>query len=93
METDSFILLLTLIVSFAALVISIISGKTNYQEKEYERFLSFWIDMDSCFVEHPEIHKYFYDKDYNRKLPEENSMEFERAICIAEKIQRYFPVF
>ena len=90
MTINDIILLLSLLVSLGALIVSLAYNRTTHVENAYERFLSFWIEMDSCFIEHPSVHKYFYDCEWNNRLPDEGSSEYELALCIAEKFRDVF---
>ncbi len=90
MTVNDIILLLSLLVSIGALIVSLTYNKFVHIENSYERFLSFWIEMDSCFIEHSSVHKYFYDSEWNNRIPDEESDDYEIALCIAEKFRDVF---
>ena len=78
-----------LIISMFALIPSFTSNKyekISFKDQVYERFAQMWFDMDHIFIEHPEMHKYFYKNEHTGEYACLNSNEehYELGICIAE---------
>lgn len=57
------IAVLALAVSGIALISNFTSNKyerNSFEDQIYQRFVQMWFEMDKVFIEHPEMHKYFY---------------------------------
>ncbi len=83
-----------LILSIVAIVVSLFAlfnDRTSLHDQAYEKFSQLWLDMDQLFVDHPEMHKYFY-KNHNGEYAEisKDMKEYEQALCIAEKFKDIF---
>ena len=78
-----------MIISIIALVISLCAffiDRASLKDQAYDRFTQLWFGMDEVFIEHPEMHKYFYrDEQGNYAELKEDSEEYELAICIAQR--------
>ena len=86
---EGVIAVFALIISVFALIPSFTSNKyekISFNDQVYERFAQMWFDMDHIFIEHPEMHKYFYKSeitgDYVYLNPGDDG--YELGICIAE---------
>lgn len=89
-------------ISIIALVISIFAlipkfasnryARSSYKDQVRDRFVQMLDDMDKVFVEHPEMHKYFYfdetNKTYAELLP--GNKDYELGLCIAEMFRDAF---
>lgn len=51
-----------------------------------------WFLLDGIFIEHPNMHKYFYQEEFKSKVPnsQDHLEEYELGICIAEQIREIF---
>lgn len=90
MTLNDIILLFSLLTSLVALFFSLVHDRTTNAELAYEKFFSFWLEMDSCFIDHPSIHKYFYDNAWTNKLPPEVGDDYDLALCVAERFRDVF---
>ncbi len=84
-----------LVISLFALIPSFSSSKYDkfsFQDQVYERFAQMWFDMDHIFIDHPEMHKYFYKSEitgqYVPLLPDDE--RYDLGICIAELFSDVF---
>ena len=92
---ESVLAVSALIISMFALIPSFTSNKYekfSFKDQVYERFAQMWFDMDHIFIEHPEMHKYFYKNErtgeYAQLSPDE--AHYELGICIAEMFSDVF---
>ena len=86
---ESTLAIVALVVSIFALIPSFTSNryeKISFKDQVYERFAQMWFDMDHIFIDHPEMHKYFYKVESTGKyaILNPNDDKFELGICIAE---------
>ena len=83
-----------LIISIAALVISLCAffiDRASLKDQAYDRFTQLLFGMDEVFIEHPEMHKYFYPDEQGKYAElKEDSEEFELAVCIAQRFSDAF---
>ncbi|MBQ6628245.1 MAG: hypothetical protein IJH65_05440 [Methanobrevibacter sp.] len=92
-------------VSTISLIISIVAVITsvgtlfaqNYGNKKSTNalFANLWIELDQIFIDHPDMHKYFYSHstDINEVNPNPAPVvekDYEQALCIAERIVDVF---
>ena len=92
---DSVLALSALVISIFALVPSFTSNryeKISFKDQVYDRFSQMWFDMDRIFIEHPEMHKYFYKVEstgeYAYLNPDDD--DYALGICIAEMFSDVF---
>ena len=83
------IAVLALAVSVIALISNFTSNKyerNSFEDQIYQRFVQMWFEMDKVFIEHPEMHKYFYIDKVGNAYAEllSDNKNFELGICIAE---------
>ena len=78
-----------LIISIIAIVLSliaIINERESLHDQAYDRFSQLWFGMDEVFIQHPEMHKYFYyDNNGEYASIGEKDDCYELAVCIAER--------
>lgn len=90
---------ISLILSIIAVIVSIGSWITQSKSNEKEAnavFANLWLDLDQMFIDHPEMHKYFYTHNTKKEKSTEMDLQpeaipsdestYELAICIAEKM-------
>lgn len=82
------------VLSIVATIISLVAivmQRMSLHDQAYEKFMRIWLDMDQLFVDHPEMHKFFY-KDQDGKYAEISKAmdEYPLAVCIAEKFKDIF---
>ncbi len=78
-----------LIISIFALIPSFTSNKyekMTLNDQVYQRFAQMWFDMDHIFIDHPQMHKYFYRSEITGEYAELTSDNeyYDLGICIAE---------
>ena len=86
---DSILAISALVISMFALIPSFTSNKyekISFKDQVYERFAQMWFDMDHIFIDHPEMHKYFYKNECTREYAQlsPDDEHYELGICIAE---------
>ena len=76
-------------ISLAALILSIVAivfQRESLKDEAYNRFSQLWFDMDQVFIDHPQMHKYFYrNRDGAYAAIEASHPDYELAVCIAER--------
>ena len=92
---ESVVSIVALAVSVFALLSSFTSNKyekISFDDQVYERFAQMWFDMDHIFIEHPEMHKYFYRNKFTGEYAPLNrdDSDYEMGICIAELFSDVF---
>ncbi len=87
--------IIALVVSVFTLIANFIRNnyaRSSFEDKVYERFVQMWTDIDKVFIEHPNMHKFFYydrvSQTYAKLLP--GDKDFGLGICIAEMFRDAF---
>lgn len=87
------------IAAFAVSVVALISNfmtnrheSVSFKDQVYDRFAQMWFDMDQIFIDHPQMHKYFYRNYITGKYAEllEDHDDFELGLCISEMFSDVF---
>ena len=89
MKDDMILSLVAIFISSCVLLVTVLQSfyeKRTYQNKVYETFFKMWFLLDGIFIEHPNMHKYFYQVEFKSKVPnsQDHLEEYELGICIAE---------
>ena len=95
MKDDMILSLVAIFISSCVLLVTVLQSfyeKRTYQNKVYETFFKMWFLLDGIFIEHPNMHKYFYQEEFKSKVPnsQDHLEEYELGICIAEQIREIF---
>ena len=87
------------VAAFAVSVVALISNfmtnrheSVSFKDQVYDRFAQMWFDMDQIFIDHPQMHKYFYRNHITGKYAElsEDHDDFELGLCISEMFSDVF---
>ena len=92
--------IVAVVAAIGTVILQVISNHAQIKRNQKDInavFANLWIELDQMFIEHPNMHKYFYAHDIKKDdsplsgqpeaVPEE---DYELAICIAERIVDVF---